>query len=93
VTAAVLTSMTLVPTTLTPIAGTNLDVVATVLDQFGDVVSTYIGPECLSFAGPSVSPNGRAPNDPIFAPCVGGSFVKSTKVSGRPTSRSWTPRV
>ena len=80
--APVLTSFVLSPTTPTPIAGTNLAVGVTALDQYGDILPTYAGPECLSFAGPVSSPNGRAPNYSNFAPCAGGSIVNFTGGSG-----------
>jgi hypothetical protein len=73
--APVLTSLVLSPTTPTPTAGTNLPVGVTALDQYGEILPTYAGPECLSFAGPIASPNGRAPNYSNFAPCSGGSIV------------------
>jgi hypothetical protein len=71
----VLTSFLLSPTTPTPTAGTNLAVGVTALDQYGDLLPTYSGPQCLSFAGPLASPNGRVPNYANFASCAGGSVV------------------
>jgi len=71
----VLTSLLLSPTTPTPTAGTNLAVGVTALDQYGNLLPTYTGPECLSIAGPINSPNGRAPNYSNFASCGGGSIV------------------
>jgi hypothetical protein len=73
--APVLTSLDLAPTTPTPTAGTNLAVGVTAYDQYGELLTTYSGPQCLGFAGPIASPNGRVPNYSNFAPCAGGSIV------------------
>jgi hypothetical protein len=73
--APVLTSFALSPATSTPTAGTNLAVGVTAYDQYGEILSSYSGPECLSFSGPSASPSGRQPNYSNFASCAGGSIV------------------
>ena len=80
--APVLTSFGLDPTTPTPTAGTNLAIGVIALDQYGEVLTTYTGPECLSFSGPSASPSGRAPNYANFASCAGGSIVNFTNGAG-----------
>ena len=80
--APVLTSLALSPATSTPIAGTNLAVGVRALDQYGEILTSFAGPQCLSFAGPVASPSGKAPNYSNFAACAGGSVVNFTNGLG-----------
>jgi hypothetical protein len=73
--ASILSSFTLDPSTPTPTAGSSFTVNITALDQYGNVDTNYTGAECLTFSGPSNSPNLAAPSYPDQASCASGSAV------------------
>jgi hypothetical protein len=71
----VLTSLKLNVITPTPVAGRNTSVGIVADDQYGAVFTSYNGPECLSFTGPGIAPNGRAPSYTNAGTCTGGNVV------------------
>ena len=74
--APVLTSLSLDLITPTPVAGANTSLGIIAYDQFGAVFTGYNGPECLSFTGPAIAPNGRAPSYTNLGTCSGGTVVE-----------------
>ena len=56
-------------------AGTSFGVTLTAQDAGGNTVTTFGGPQCITFSGPVNSPNGTAPSYPPSGSCAGGSAV------------------
>src|SRR3954447_23353154 len=50
--ASTLHHLTVVPSTSTPTAGTQFSVTVSATDQYGAVLSTYTGNQCVTFSGP-----------------------------------------
>jgi hypothetical protein len=61
------------PSTAT--AGTAFTVTLTAQDAGGATVTSYTGPQCVTFSGPSNSPSGATPTYPVKGSCASGSEV------------------
>ena len=65
-----LDSYLLSPSTATPTAGQPFTVSITALDQYQNIDTNYTGSECVTFAGPSVAPDGTGPTYPDHGTCA-----------------------
>jgi hypothetical protein len=74
VTPASIASFT-VPTPGTQTAGVQFSVAVTAHDPYGNVATSYVGSNCLTFSGPGNSPNGTPPTYPAQGGCATGSSV------------------
>jgi hypothetical protein len=70
-----LQSLTVVPQTSTPVAGTPFSTDLTGFDKYGNLDTNYSGSECISFSGPFASPIGTSPSYPALGSCGTGSAV------------------
>jgi hypothetical protein len=75
VNAGAINSLTLSPSTSTPTTGTAFTVSITALDPFGNTANNYTGTQCITFSGPTNSPNGTTPTYPASGTCSSGSAV------------------
>jgi hypothetical protein len=78
VVAGTLDHFSVIPLTLTPTAGTQFTVTIIALNQFGLVVPTYTGSQCVTFSGPGTSPtpSSTAPAYPAgSAGCTGNNSL------------------
>ncbi len=77
--------------TTTPTAGTPLTATISALDAYGNAASGYISAtDCVTFSGPSSSPNSTAPSYPAQAACASGQSSLSFNASGQATGVSFT---
>ena len=71
-----LSSLSLVPSSSSPSAGSTFTVAVTATDQYGAVDRNYTGSQCLTFAGASNAPSGNSPIYPVQGlACPNGSLV------------------
>ncbi len=72
--------------TPSPIAGTSFTEMVTATDPYGNTATSYGGTggqaECVTFSGPSKSPNNTAPLYPAKGSCTSGSSVTFTSGIG-----------
>jgi alpha-tubulin suppressor-like RCC1 family protein len=61
-----------IPNPGTRTAGTAFTISLTAFDAYGNSATNYTGSQCLSFSGPTASPNGTAPKYPAQGSCGSG---------------------
>ena len=54
------------------IAGAGFNLTISAVDGYGGTDTTYAGTKCITFTGPSSSPNGNAPGYPVHGTCLAG---------------------
>ena len=81
ISAAVLTSFSVVPSTTTPTAGSAFTVTITALDQSGNTFPGLTGPQTIVFSGPANSPNGTKPIYPSPVSFTGGVATATNGVT------------
>ena len=81
ISAAVLTSFSVVPSTTTPTAGSAFSVTITALDQSGNTFPGLTGPQTIVFSGPANSPNGTKPIYPSPVTFTGGVATATNGVT------------
>lgn len=74
-------SLVVSPQTLTPVAGVPFTTVLTALDEYGNLDTNYSGRQCITFSGPSPSPNDTSP---LYPP---------ERIPAAPDHRSPSPRA
>ena len=62
-----------IASTATPVAGASFSVRLTAQDQYENLVSTFAGAKCVTFAGPDNAPDGTPPLYPTSNACATGS--------------------
>src|SRR5580692_3745787 len=71
----ILQTLSVVPQSATPVAGTPFSTDLTASDEYGNLDTNYQGPQCVAFSGPLASPNGTNPIYPSNGTCASGSAV------------------